>query len=547
MQVSIGFSGPAGSWVNTAGIFLAEILSQKGYTVLGDKEYASIIKGDNNCFFLYVSDDERPFISRKIDFFLAYDPYAISKNESIYELKNTFMIKEEPCKYKNTFTLGAALKLLNLSIDEGKKILSRQFAKKSFSEEIMNQNYQDLEAGYAYAENHCQWESCSIIDCSQDVWNEKIFMYGNELFAKWAMESGLDFYAAYPMTPASSVIDEVVKNKEVIFFQGEDEIAVSMAMLGAKFAGKRAMCGTSGGGFALMSESLSFSNQAEIGGVYLLSQRDGPSTGTPTFTGQGDINYALNASFGDTKPIVLYPSTFEEAYTFAGKALNYSDIYQHPVILLSDKQLSESYLSIDPNKLTAEAINRWKKVGKSDSEVDTYKRYEYTADGISPYATPGVEKTHFIATSYEHDEYGATNEEPTTKWKMTEKRAEKLNTFVKDEFNESFYGYEIINPEAKHFYITMGINRYALEANIKGKSDFWLIIVKSLYPFDPRLQEFLEDRKNKIESLIFVEMNHSGQLEDLVRKECELYGEWKAKISHQRKVTLYPIFQEEIG
>ena len=136
MQVSIGFSGPAGSWVNTAWIFLAEILSQKGYTVLGDKEYASIIKGDNNCFFLYISDDEKPFISRKIDFFLAYDPYAISKNESIYELKNTFMIKEEPCKYKNTFTLGAALKLLNLSIDEGKKILSRQFAKKDFQRKL---------------------------------------------------------------------------------------------------------------------------------------------------------------------------------------------------------------------------------------------------------------------------------------------------------------------------------------------------------------------------------------------------------------------------
>ena len=360
------------------------------------------------------------------------------------------------------------------------------------------------------------------------------------------MDSGLDFYAAYPMTPASSVIDEVVKNKEVTFFQGEDEIAVSMVMLGAKFTGKRAMCGTSGGGFALMSESISFSNQAEIGGVYLLSQRDGPSTGTPTFTGQGDVNYALNASFGDTKPIVLYPSTFEEAYNFAGKALNYSDIYQHPVILLSDKQLSESYLSIDKSKLNTEVINRGKKVGKSDSENDTYKRYEYTSDGISPYSTPGVEKTHFIATSYEHDEYGATNEEPTTKGKMTEKRAEKLITFVKNEFNKNFYGYEIINPEAENFYITMGINRYALEANIRGKSDFGLIIVKSLYPFDPRLQEFLESKKEKIKSLIFVEMNHSGQLEDLVRKECELYGEWKAKISHQRKTTLYPLFEEEI-
>ena len=546
MQISIWFSGPAGSWVNTAGIFLAEILSQKGYTVLWDKEYASIIKGDNNCFFLYISDEEKPFISRKIDFFLAYDPYAISKNEPIYELKNTFMIKEEPCKYKNTFTLGAALKLLNLPLEAWKEVLARQFAKKAFSEEVMNQNYQDLESGYEYAENHCQGWSCSLVDCSKTIGVEKTFMYGNELFAKWAMDSGLDFYAAYPMTPASSVIDEVVKNKKVTFFQGEDEIAVSMAMLGAKFAGKRAMCGTSGGGFALMSESISFSNQAEIGGVYLLSQRDGPSTGTPTFTGQGDVNYALNASFWDTKPIVLYPSTFEEAYTFPGKALNYSDIYQHPVILLSDKQLSESYLSIDKSKLNTEVINRGKKVEKSDSENDTYKRYEYILDGISPYSTPGVEKTHFIATSYEHDEYGATNEEPTTKGKMTEKRAEKLITFVKNEFNKNFYGYEIINPEAENFYITMGINRYALEANIRGKSDFGLIIVKSLYPFDPRLQEFLERKKEKIKSLIFVEMNHSGQLEDLVRKECELYGEWKAKISHQRKTTLYPLFEEEI-
>ena len=173
------------------------------------------------------------------------------------------------------------------------------------------------------------------------------------------------------------------------------------------------------------------------------------------------------------------------------------------MILLSDKQLSESYLSIDKSKLNTEVINRGKKVEKSDSENDTYKRYEYILDGISPYSTPGVEKTHFIATSYEHDEYGATNEEPTTKGKMTEKRVEKLITFVKNEFNENFYGYEIINPEAENFYITMGINRYALEATIRGKSDFGLIIVKSLYPFDPRLQEFLESKKEKIKSLIF--------------------------------------------
>ena len=543
MQISIWFSGPAGSGVNTAGILLAELLAQKGYTVLGDKEYASIIKGDNNCFFLYISDEEQPFIRRQIDYFLAYDPYAVSKNESIYDLKKVFMIKDEKCKYKNTFTLGSALKIFGISLEEGKSFLKQQFSEKEFSSEVMNQNFLDLEAGYQYIIQNCG-EACDIVNCSKAIWTPKQFMYGNELIAKGAIASGLDFYAAYPMTPASSIIDEVVKNPKVSFFQGEDEIAVSMAMLGAKFAGKRAMCGTSGGGFALMTESISFSNQAELGGVYVLAQRDGPSTGTPTFTGQGDVNYALHASFGDTKPIVLYPSTFEEAYSFAGKALNWSDQYQHPVILLSDKQLSESYLSIDPHKLLAEPIKKGK---KADSTAeDQFKRYEFSSDGISPYSVPWTEHTTFIATSYEHDEYGSTNEEPTMKGKMMEKIAQKLKTFVEQEFNSDFYGYEIINPDAETFYITMGINRYALEQHIKGKAEMGLVVIKLLSPFDPRLKTFLEEHAKKIKRLIFVEMNQSGILEDLVRKECELYGEWKSKISHQRKVTLYPIFEEEI-
>ena len=543
MQISIWFSGPAGSGVNTAGILLAELLAQKGYTVLGDKEYASIIKGDNNCFFLYISDEEQPFIRRQIDYFLAYDPYAVSKNESIYDLKKVFMIKDEKCKYKNTFTLGAALKIFGISLEEGKALLEQQFSEKEFSSEVMNQNFLDLEAGYQYIIQNCG-EACDIVNCSKAIWAPKQFMYGNELIAKGAIASGLDFYAAYPMTPASSIIDEVVKNPKVSFFQGEDEIAVSMAMLGAKFAGKRAMCGTSGGGFALMTESISFSNQAELGGVYVLAQRDGPSTGTPTFTGQGDVNYALHASFGDTKPIVLYPSTFEEAYSFAGKALNWSDQYQHPVILLSDKQLSESYLSIDPHKLLAEPIKRGK---KADSTAeDQFKRYEFSPDGISPYSVPWTEHTTFIATSYEHDEYGSTNEEPIMKGKMMEKRAQKLKTFVEQEFNSDFYGYEIINPDAEIFYITMGINRYALEQHIKDKAEMGLIVVKSLSPFDPRLKTFLEEHAKKIKRLIFVEMNQSGILEDLVRKECELYGEWNKKIEHFRKITLYPFFEEEI-
>ena len=543
MQVSIWFSWPAGSWVNTSWILLAKTLANKWYTVYWDKEYASVIKGENNCFFLYISDEDNIFISKKIDYFLAYDEYAIEKNEKIYDLENTFMFKNEKCIYKNTFAFWAAIRVFWIPLEEWKEVLIRQFNEKKLSKEVIDINFTDLENWYEYV-MHCWWEACKIINFDKVIWEKKHFMFWNELIAKWGIASWLEFYAAYPMTPASSIIDEIIKDDSVTFYQWEDEIAVSMAMLWAKFAWKRAMCWTSWWWFALMTESIWFSNQAEIWGVYILSQRDWPSTWTPTFTWQADLNYALNASFWDTKPIVFAPSTFEEAYAFTWKALNWSDQYQHPVIMLVDKQLSESYLSINQKTLKAEKIKKWEliKWGKED----TFKRYKTTDSWISPYSIPWVENTTFIATSYEHDEYWFTNEEPNTKKTMMEKRARKLETFIKEEFNEEYYWYEIINPEAKTFYITMWINRYPLEQHIKNNKDLWLIIIKSFQPFDKRLKTFLDKNEKNIKSLIFIEMNYSWILEDLVRKECELYNNRNDKITHQRKYNLYPIFEEDI-
>jgi len=126
------------------------------------------------------------------------------------------------------------------------------------------------------------------------------------------------------------------------------------------------------------------------------------------------------------------------------------------------------------------------------------------------------------------------------KGKMMKKRAQKLKTFVKQEFNSDFYGYEIINPDAETFYITMGINRYALEQHIKDKAEMGLIVIKSLSPFDPRLKTFLEEHAKKIKRLIFVEMNQSGILEDLMGKECEKEGMREAAIANYEKaIKLY--------
>ncbi len=541
MKISIGFSWAAGTGVNTSGMLLGQLLSSKWYSVLWDKEYASIIKWDNNNFFLYVSD-EHPFITQTIDHFFPFDEYSVTKNSKLYNLKKLHPLKDTTIKYKNVYFFWASLKLLGIAREEGEKLLANQF-----TGDILNDNISTLTKWYEYFKS-------SKYDCSKNIWSAKSFVFWNEMVGTWAIAAGMNFYSAYPMTPASSLIDVIVDHKEVTFFQWEDEIAVSMAMLGAKFAGKRAMCGTSGGGFALMTESISFSNIAELWWVYILSQRDGPSTGTPTYTGQWDLNYALNASFGDTYPIVLAPSTFEEWYSLIWKALNRSDIYQYPVIFLIDKQLSESYLSIDKTKLTSYPINRGK---LQPNWSEWYKRYLLTDDGISPVTLPGTENGEFIATSYEHDENGATNEDPVIKKQQQDKRFKKLATFVQQEFTNDFYGYEIINPEAKEFFVTFGVNRYVIEEYIRTKNwklrienwklKYGLIVIKVLQPLDMRLKEFLDAHVKQIKKLIFVEMNYSWQLQELITNKCWLNDKkWNNKITHIRKYSLYPIFSEDI-
>ncbi len=562
MQISIGFSWAAGTGVKTSWILLGQLLVAKWYTILGDNEYASIIKGDNNSFFLYISDTDF-FISKKIDHFFPFDEYSITKNEKIYTLKKIHKLKDQTVKYKNVFFFWAVLKLLGIAREEWEQLLAKKFVG-----DILAVNMTTLAQWYDYFK-------APKYDLSKNIWPAKEFLYGNKVIATWAIASGMDFYAAYPMTPASSLIDVILQKitedkkqnisddnrlsssekSSVIFFQWEDEIAVSMVMLGAKFAGKRAMCGTSGGGFALMTETISFSNQAELGWVYILSQRDGPSTGTPTFTWQSDINFALNASFGDTQPLVIAPSTYEEWYQLIWKALNRSDQYQHPVIFLVDKQFSESYLSIDKSNLIPAPINRGK---LQISWSEWYKRYAYTADGISPVTLPGTENGEFIASSYEHDEYGTTNENPLIKKDMTDKRFKKMDTFIQQEFSKDFYGYEVINPEAKIFFVTFGFNRYVLEdfMKVKGKRDkelgkspkYGLIVVKVFQPLDMRLKEFLDAHVKQIKKLVFVEMNYTGQFQALITNKCLLNDKkWNNKIADIRKYTLYPFFIEDIA
>ena len=339
------------------------------------------------------------------------------------------------------------------------------------------------------------------------------------------------------MTPASTVLSEVINSKKVTFLQAEDEIAVANAVLGASFTGKRAMCGTSGWGFALMTEAISFAVQAEFPMTVILAQRAGPSTGTPTYQEQWDINFALNPTFWDFEHVVLYPSSLEEAYYFGWLALNIADKYQTQVILLMDKQSAE--LHATHWDFTVPTIDRWVVLANPPED---YKRYELNESGISPRVNVWTKNWDFIATSYEHDEYGATSEDSDLKVKFTEKRFKKLQNFFE---REGISGYEIINPSAKKMIVTYSFTKYTAEHFVKNNPEFGLIIIKFLKPIDERLRE--EIIANKYEELIFAESNYSGQVEKHLSNELGLKYIPNLKISNLRKYDLFPFYIEDFN
>ena len=536
MHINIAFSGPAGSGINTAWELLSELLAKKWYHVRMDKEYASVIKWNNNTMFVNISDDGKPCFSRSVQIFMALDKLAVEKNSELFELQEIIDLSGVNSSRKNIFAFALAVKRLNLTQKEAEEILEEKW----FLAKDREWNLKALEEWIEFASKNSWFEA----DLSKNIWDSLSMQFGNGLIADGAAKAWLEFYSAYPMTPASSIINGVLKHPEITFHQWEDEIAVSMMMLGASYTWKRAMCGTSGWGFALMVESLAFANQAELWWVYILSQRDWPSTGTPTFVAQWDLDIALNAWFGETKPIVLAPSSYEETYEMIAWALNRSEIYQHPVMFLVDKTLSECLMSIDVNKLKEPEIKHGEIAKESDS--DEYLRYKDTESWISPKAIPGTKNTLFIATSYEHTESWATNEDPKIKVQQMGKRARKMDTFKNEEL-KNWIAYEIINPNAKKFFITWWINRYPIEKVISENSDWWLIVMKVFQPFDESLRKFFKEKENQIEKLLFVELNHDGSCERYIRSECGLTTDkWNEKIDHLRKFSLYPFMVEEI-
>ena len=550
MKLNTRITWPAWAWVNSTVDIISELYAELGYDLITDIEYESRIKWWVNFFDVNISDKEEKFLTKYVDIVLAFNAESLEKQMHSLKENSTIIINskwinklkekglnfdnfnvlelEITDKYDNTYLLWIYAKYLNLDLNIILEKIEKVFAKKWNDTVELNKNIvKNIFDTY-------EIKNKSNITLKR-VWESKETIYWNKSLTKWAIEWGLEFYSAYPMTPASTILSEVINDGRIKYFQAEDEVAVINSALWASYTWARAMSGSSGGWFALMSEALSFAIQAEFPITVVLSQRAGPSTGTPTYHEAWDINYALNPTFGDFDHVVMYPSTLEEAYNFWGLALNIADKYQSIVLVLMDKQSSEMVGTIW--ELNVPKMDRWVML---ENPGEDYKRYELNETWISPRVKVGTKNGDFIATSYEHDEYWATSEDPLVKKAFTEKRWKKLENFFEREW---YSWYEVVNPNAKKMLIVTSFTSYTAREFVKNNSEFGLIIIKFLKPLDARLRKEIENK----EEIIFIESNYSGQLENYISKEFGLKYIPNLKISNLRKYDLFPFYIEDFN
>lgn len=552
--------GEAGFGIMTTGLTFSKIASRTGYNIFDYVEYPSLIRGGHNTYEVLVSEDQVNASQRQIDILVClnkatyelhkgrlhdksvvvYDSDDFQIEESAFQtvtlpLRKILKEYEAPIVMMNNVALAASLALMGWSIETLHEVIELTFAKKG--ENVVSKNKKLAQAGFDHVSRN--YGQVAQHEFPVKKTDRKLVLSGNESFSLSTVASDCRLYAAYPMTPASSVLTNLAKfatKTGMVVRHAEDEVAVVNTAIGASWAGVRSACGTSGGGFALMVESLSYAGAAEIPLVVFLVQRPGPATGMPTWTEQGDLLFCIRAGHGEFPKIVLAAGDIKEMYELTAKAFDLADIYQTPVIILSDKMLSESRQTTPEMefKLFAKSlqINRGKIVREPpDESIETnkagkkkYLRYKLTDDGISPMLVPGLAGQYYQSNSYEHVEDGHTTEESQSRVEQVTKRLQKKQTYLKNHFVPPMVIGNI--NTAKTVFVSWGSCKGAILEAMRvlkesGKETAYIHFTH-LHPLDELAvrKVFEKDRH-----YVLVENNSLGQLGLLLRKQTGVHIE----------------------
>ena len=546
-NVTIGIGGAAGDGLDKTGDALAKTAARLGLYVYAYNSYQSVIRGGHIWLRVRLGQEKVASHGDHLNALIALNQDSIERHAPEVEqggvvlfnadklrcnipLRDTVLTAPLPIGeltkpfgptqpvMQNTVALGALLFLLGLDFEVAAEVLSDTFGHKGKA--VVDQNVNIARAGHDYARQRfvplgCQWNFSR---------KRRPFVTGNEAFSLGAMAAGCKFYSAYPMTPASSILHWMAAHGErcgIVVKQGEDELAVANMAIGAGFAGVRAMCGTSGGGFALMTEAIGQAGMIEAPVVIITVQRGGPSTGIPTKTEQADLNQVFGASQGDFPRIIIAPSDTRDCFDTAVEAFNLAEKYQLPVIILSDLLVSEHPETIEPEDLRAEVpIERGQLITAWNGKNGKYKRYAFTPSGISPRALPGTPNTIHVAATDEHDEEGILISDEFTnqavRRKIAEKRMKKVVLALRDLPAPRLEG----PPDAELTLIGWGSTRGVICEAIHGLAAAGMranhLHFKYLVPFHSReAAEILQRCKRTI----CIEVNATGQFARHLRAE----------------------------
>ena len=448
------FGGEGGEGIISTGELFTTACARSALEIYTFRSYPAEIKGGHAMIQVRVSD-RNILLSRgdQIDVLIAFNKEAYDRHYKeirdggVLIFDNTDFLPDDDhgrtVKYpipftkiameeigvrltKNMVALGSLSALFGVPMEKFKGLVKDKFGKKG--EAVLEKNYQALEAGARFVQAHVQKaESISVVPTGRQP---KLVLSGNEALSLGAIAAGLKVYAGYPITPASSILEFLAKELPKaggVVIQTEDEIAALGVVLGASFAGKKAMTATAGPGFSLMVEMIGLAAMAELPAVIVDAQRAGPSTGMPTKMEQADLMMAIHAGHGEAPRVVLGLSSVEDCFYGMIRAFNIAETFQTPVIVLSDQGLAQREASIlKPDTSEIEIIERRK---PAPEDLANYERFKITADSISPMAVPGMPDGFYSATGIEHTETGELNYEPENHNKMMAKRAKKLEGF----------------------------------------------------------------------------------------------------------------------
>jgi 2-oxoglutarate ferredoxin oxidoreductase subunit alpha len=429
-EVSVLVGGKAGDGINSAGAMVAQLLNHLGYRIYLYFDYPSLIRGGHNFAIIRGRETATGTCGRTVDFVLALNQETVDRHRDALKKDTAIIFNADLVKGAGQ---GVPVKEI-LSAEHAPDIMGNSaiiggFAKaagipwKTVEEVFSSHIPKSTELNLRVA--RLAYERLATVHPVPPCGNPPLpLLTGNEAIGLGMVSGGLEAYVSYPMTPSSSLLHFLAEEQEnlgVTVVHPESEIAVILMALGFAAAGRTAAVGTSGGGFCLMTESLSLAGMAELPLVLLVSQRTGPSTGLPTYTGQSDLLFVLHAGQGEFPRFIVAPGTTEEALYWSGIAMNTAWEFQVPAFILSDKNFSEGTYSTDPSlvrKFPQGSYPAWER-------SPPYRRYADTPSGVSPLAFPGTDGAVVKVNGYAHDEAGITTEKAETVARMAEKRIRK--------------------------------------------------------------------------------------------------------------------------